>query len=138
MCIRDRDTTLWSNHSGGAGTVGLIVLLLARFETLANVDESWLAATLVCAASASRGLAVLGVAGGAGHATAAPVTRADGLFALLLGIAPAIALAAWTGEASAGLAGLGWAVLILGGLRGLARQHGGAGPHAVRLIQQVT
>ncbi len=132
----------WLNHAAGAGTVGLIVLLLARFEILASVDESWLAATLVCAASASRGLAVLGVAGDvaedAAQTAVAPISRADGIVALLLGIAPAIALAAWTGNASAVLAGLGCAVVALAVLRGVSHHHPGAGSQTMSVIQQVT
>jgi adenosylcobinamide-GDP ribazoletransferase len=132
------DAAPWSNHAAAAGTVGLIVLLLARFEILASVDESWLAATLVCAAGASRGLAVLGVVGGATHATVAPISRADAIVALLLGLAPAIALAAWTGDASAVLAGLGCAVVALAVLRGVSHHHPGAGSQTLSVIQQVT
>jgi len=128
----------WSNHTAAAGTVGLIVLLLARFEILASVDESWLAATLVCAAGASRGLAVLGVVGGGAYATVAPISRADAIVALLLGLAPAIALAAWTGDASAVLAGLGCAVVALAVLRGVSHHHPSAGSQTLSVIQQVT
>jgi len=84
---RASDAAQSLQHRLAAGTVGLIVVLLARFETLASLDESWLAATLVCAASASRGLAVLGVAGRTTDSTAAPISRTDGMtLAVMRGI----------------------------------------------------
>ena len=58
--------------------------------------------------------------------------------ALLLGLAPAIALAAWTGDASAVLAGLGCAVVALAVLRGVSHHHPGAGSQTLSVIQQVT
>jgi len=135
---RASDAAQSLQHRLAAGTVGLIVVLLARFETLASLDESWLAATLVCAASASRGLAVLGVSGRTADSTAAPISRPDGIVALLMGIAPAIALAAWTGDASAVLAGLGCAVLTLAVMRGVSRHYPGAGSETLSVMQQVT
>lgn len=43
---------------GVAGAAGLVMLVLARFETLSSVDPSWIALSMVCAAAFSRGCAV--------------------------------------------------------------------------------
>lgn len=138
--VQGEAPTLHTGAATGAraGTVGLIVLLLMRFETFASLDESWLAAALVCAASASRGLAVLGVAGLPRGIARPPITRADTLVALLIGAVPGLALAAWTGDASAMLAATGCAVVALAVLRGLSRRRGAAGPDTLSVMQQVT
>lgn len=127
-----------SMTASGAGTVGLILLLLMRFETFASLDESWLAAALVCAASASRGLAVLGVAGLPRGIGRPPITRADTAVALLIGLVPGLALAAWTGDPSAILAAIGCAVVALAVLRGLSRRRAHAGTDTLSVMQQVT
>lgn len=120
-------TELASTNPTHAGTVGLVLILLLRFVTLVHIEADWLAAALVCAATISRGVAVAVTA-------QAPRLGTVGL-ALLVALAPCAALAAWTGDASTMLTGLGCAVLAAGVMRGMSRRRGR--DNTLSAVQQV-
>lgn len=110
-----------------AGAAGLVVLLLAKFETLSSIDPSWIAVSLVCAAGFSRGCAVFAMGSAFPEAPAQAPSGGDLIVALACAAAPVAAAAIWTGSVevfgtAAGLA-LAAAVLVRRALgrRGLAR-----------------
>ena len=85
---------------GAAGAAGLMLLVLAKFETLSSIDPSWIAVSMVCAAAFSRGCAVfaVGTALTEPSAQAPRPTGADTSVALACALAPVIAAALWTGN----------------------------------------
>jgi adenosylcobinamide-GDP ribazoletransferase len=132
---------------GAYGAIGIGMLLLLRFETLAHVDTDWIVASLVCAAAFSRGCAVLVMASlpyvrEEDDAKAKPVARgvspADVGVALALAVAPTLVLAAWTGDPSAGLLGLSFALLATAAMRRVVRRRlGGYTGDCLGAVQQV-
>lgn len=112
-----------------AGAAGLVVLLLAKFETLSSIDPSWIAVTLVCAAGFSRGCAVFAMGGAfpEPQTQTQPPSGGDLLVALVCAAAPVAAATIWTGSievfATAAGSALATAVLVRRSLgrRGLAR-----------------
>jgi len=99
---------------GGAALLAGVLVLVLRVEALAHLDPGWFAAVLVCAAGVSRGLAV---------AVSAPKPRGGTVaMAMAIAVMPMVALAAWTGDASAAIAGTGCALLASAVVRGLSRR----------------
>lgn len=146
----DRDTTLRilrDSRIGAYGAVGVVALLLMRFETLAHIDTDWIVASLLCAAAFSRGCAVLVMASlpyarDEADAKAKPVAESvgarDALIALVMSIAPLAALAAWTGDTTVGLLGLSFALLSTAAMRRLIRRRlGGYTGDCLGAVQQV-
>lgn len=62
---------------GVAGAAGLVMLVLARFETLSSIDPSWIALSMACAAAFSRGCAVFAL-GTAYHRESGVTAAAEG------------------------------------------------------------
>jgi adenosylcobinamide-GDP ribazoletransferase len=132
---------------GAYGAIGVGLLLLLRFETLAHVDTDWIVASLVCAAAFSRGCATLVMASlpyarEEDDAKARPVAKgvspADVGIATALAIAPTLVLSAWTGDASPGLLGLSFALLVTAAMRRIVRTRiGGYTGDCLGAIQQV-
>jgi adenosylcobinamide-GDP ribazoletransferase len=132
---------------GAYGAIGVGLLLLLRFETLAHVDTDWIVASLVCAAAFSRGCATLVMASlpyarEEDDATARPVAKgvspADVGIAVALAIAPTLVLAAWTGDASPGLLALSFALLVTAAMRRIVRRRiGGYTGDCLGAVQQV-
>ncbi|MFZ9407777.1 MAG: hypothetical protein ACO26U_11875 [Burkholderiaceae bacterium] len=89
--------------TGPADPIGLVgalaggLMLLIKIEVLSSIEPDWLLACLICAAVASRALAVLALA---------PGSRAQALRVAGLGAAPLIALTLWTLDAWPALFGL--------------------------------
>ena len=116
---------------GAYGTIGVALLLLLRFETLAHIDSDWIAASLVCAAAFSRGCAVLVMislpyARDETDAKARPVAQnvgpLDALIALVIAVAPLLVLTAWTSDASPATLALSFALLATAVMRRLIRR----------------
>ena len=132
---------------GAYGAIGVGMLLLTRFETLAHLDTDWIVASLVCAAAFSRGCAVLVMtslpyARDEDDSKAKPVARhvapADALVALAVAVAPTLVLAAWIGDASPGLLGLSFALLATAAMRHVVRRRlGGYTGDCLGAVQQV-
>jgi cobalamin synthase len=97
------------------GAIGVMLLLMLRFESLAHLDTDWIAASLICAATFSRACAVLG------SPRASPT---DALIAMLLGAAPLALLAIWTDDHLPGLLGLSIALISTALVRRLIRRSG--------------
>ena len=97
------------------GAVGVMLLLMLRFESLAHLDADWIAASLICAATFSRACAVLG---------SARASATDALIAMLLGAAPLALLALWTDDNLPGLLGLSIALISTALVRRLIRRSG--------------
>lgn len=112
-----KDSATASNALGWAvpGAVGVMLLLMLRFESLAHLDADWIAASLICAASFSRACAVLG---------SARASTSDALVAMLLGAAPLALLAIWTDDNLPGLLGLSIALISTALVRRLIRRSG--------------
>jgi len=112
-----KDSATASNALGWAvpGAVGVMLLLMLRFESLAHLDADWIAASLICAASFSRACAVLG---------SARASASDALIAMLLGAAPLALLAIWTDDNLPGLLGLSIALISTALVRRLIRRSG--------------
>jgi adenosylcobinamide-GDP ribazoletransferase len=112
-----KDSATASNALGWAvpGAVGVMLLLILRFESLAHLDADWIAASLICAASFSRACAVLG---------SARASTSDALVAMLLGAAPLALLAIWTDDNLPGLLGLSIALISTALVRRLIRRSG--------------
>ena len=110
-----KDSATASNALGWAvpGAVGVMLLLMLRFESLAHLDADWIAASLICAASFSRACAVLG---------SARASTSDALVAMLLGAAPLALLAIWTDDNLPGLLGLSIALISTALVRRLIRR----------------
>ena len=133
---------------GAYGAIGTGVLLLLRFETLAHVDTDWIVASLVCAAAFSRGCAVLVMAslpyardddaGGTAKPVATHVSPADVGLAAALAVLPTLLLASWTGDASPGLLGVSFALLVTAAMRRIVRRRlGGYTGDCLGAVQQV-
>ena len=97
------------------GVVGVMLLLMLRFESLAHLDSDWIAASLICAATFSRACAVLG---------SPRASATDALIAMLLGAAPLALLAIWTDDHLPGLLGLSLALISTALVRRLIRRSG--------------
>jgi adenosylcobinamide-GDP ribazoletransferase len=112
-----KDSATASNALGWAvpGAVGVMLLLMLRFESLAHLDADWIAASLICAAGFSRACAVLG---------SARASASDALIAMLLGAAPLALLAIWTDDNLPGLLGLSIALISTALVRRLIRRSG--------------
>ena len=87
---------------GLQGVIGVVLLLMLRFESLAHLDADWIAASLICAATFSRACAVLG---------SPRASAADALIAMLIGATPLALLAIWTDDQLPGLLGLSIALI---------------------------
>ena len=112
-----KDSATASNALGWAvpGAVGVMLLLMLRFESLAHLDADWIAASLICAATFSRACAVIG---------SARASATDALIAMLLGAAPLALLALWTDDNLPGLLGLSIALISTALVRRLIRRSG--------------
>lgn len=97
------------------GAVGVMLLLMLRFESLAHLDADWIAASLICAATFSRACAVIG---------SSRASATDALIAMLLGAAPLALLALWTDDNLPGLLGLSIALISTALVRRLIRRSG--------------
>ena len=112
-----KDSATASNALGWAvpGAVGVMLLLMLRFESLAHLDADWIAASLICAATFSRACAVLG---------SSRASATDALIAMLLGAAPLALLALWNDDNMPGLLGLSIALISTALVRRLIRRSG--------------
>lgn len=115
-----------------AGVLGLGLLLLARYETLSILDPTWVAISLICGASLSRGCAVL-VTATLAPSVETPEGAPEEPGTLELGVAsacalvPLIAAISWTGDPGLFLTGLATAVVAAVILRRIIAQRlGGA------------
>ena len=133
---------------GTYGAAALVLMLLGRFETLAALDPSWVGASLVCAAAASRGcsvavMATLPYLRDQGQAIAKPIAQglkpADGAVAFAIALAPCLLAALWTGERAVFLSGLGCAALATAWLRRRIRiRLGGYTGDCLGAVQQIS
>lgn len=107
----DRERTLAimrDSRVGAYGAIGVAMLLLARFETLASLDPEWIASAFVAGHAWSRGCAVgvmaslpyAGESQDGSEPKAKPVatglTPLDAGIALALAALPTLAIALWT------------------------------------------
>ena len=135
---------------GTYGALGLALLLLLRFEVLAHVDTDWVVVSFACAATFSRGCAVLVMASlptirddaDDTHAAGTPaVAPADVGIAIAIAIAPSMVLAEWIGDHAPGLLGVSFALLATAAMRRIVRQriggHTGACLGAVQQVAEV-
>jgi adenosylcobinamide-GDP ribazoletransferase len=115
---------------GAYGAIGVALLLLLRFESLAQLEPDWIVATLVCAAACSRGCAVLVMASlpyarDEADAKAKPIAESvrpvDAFLAVLIATAPTVALAVWTGDPRPALLGGAFALISTAVMRRLIR-----------------
>lgn len=127
----------WAARSPGPtdpiGLVGALaggLMLLLKLEILNHIESDWLVASLVCAATASRALAVIALA---------PGTRTQATRVAALGLAPLIALTIWTFNAWPALFGLASASIAVALARRSIR-HGSrpAGEAGLGALQQVS
>lgn len=145
-----RDETLRilrDSRIGAYGAIGVALLMLLKFETLAHIDTDWIVASLLCAAAFSRGCAVLVMASlpyarDEADAKAKPVAESVGAreaaIALAVSLAPLAALSAWTGDTTVGLLGLSFALLSTAAMRRLVRRRlGGYTGDCLGAVQQV-
>lgn len=138
---------LRDSRIGAYGAIGVALLMLLKFETLAHIDTDWIVASLLCAAAFSRGCAVLVMASlpyarDEADAKAKPVAESVGpreaLIALAVSLAPLAALSAWTGDTTVGLLGLSFALLATAAMRRLVRRRlGGYTGDCLGAVQQV-
>lgn len=130
----------WAARTPGpADPIGLVgalaggLMLLVKLEVLGGIEPDWLVASMICAATASRALAVLVLAPGA---------RAQALRVAALGAAPLIALTLWTLDAWPALFGtlsaLTAAALARRTIRRGSRPAGEAGLGAVQQVCEVS
>lgn len=151
---------------GVAGAAGLVMLVLARFETLSSIDPSWIALSMACAAAFSRGCAVfaLGTAyhheagvtaaaegtrvdAGRGSGSAGidrelppttPTTGTDAAVAFACGLLPVAGAALWTGDLEVfGTAGAMALLAVAVVRRTLARRHLPRDARALGALQQL-
>jgi adenosylcobinamide-GDP ribazoletransferase len=147
----DRTRTLEimrDSRIGAYGTIGVALLLLIRFETLAHLDTDWIVVSLVCAAAFSRGCAVLVMASlpyarEEADAKAKPVAMnvaaGDLLRALVIAVAPTLLLSVWTGDLTPGLIAISFALLATAALRRLVRERlGGYTGDCLGAVQQLS
>ncbi|RPH44838.1 MAG: adenosylcobinamide-GDP ribazoletransferase [Burkholderiales bacterium] len=132
---------------GAYGAIGVVTLLMLRFETLAHVGTDWIVVALLCAAAVSRGCAVLVMASlryarDEDDAKAKPVAEhvapVDTVLAVAFAAAPAVVLSLWIGSwtpaaVAASLALLATAVLR----RMMATRLGGYTGDCLGAVQQV-
>ena len=138
---------LRASRLGAYGAIGVVLLLMTRFETLAHIDADWIAASFVCAAAFSRGCATLVMTTLPGapeqddadaQSVARNVGTRDALIALGCAVAPLLILAAWTGDASPAMLGLSFALLATASMRRLIRRRlGGFTGAGLGAVQQV-
>jgi adenosylcobinamide-GDP ribazoletransferase len=115
----------WMSWCGRNGIVGVIVLILLRFETLAQIDADWLVAALLCAAAFSRACSVLLIASlpasfAASGETPLQASGRESGVALLVGAIPVLGLIAWTGDLLAGVLAMASAIIATAVIRGLS------------------
>jgi cobalamin synthase len=126
----------WAARSPGPtdpiGLVGALaggLMLLLKIEILRHIESDWLVACLICAAAASRALAVLALA---------PGTQAQAARVAALGAAPLIALTLWTFNAWPALFGLTSAIVAVAlARRSIRRGSRPAGESGLGALQQV-
>ena len=126
----------WAARSPGpADPIGLVgalaggLMLLLKLEILNHIESDWLVASLICAATASRALAVIALA---------PGTRAQTSRIAALGIAPLVALTIWTFNAWPALFGLASALVAVAlARRSIRRGSRPAGEAGLGALQQV-
>lgn len=147
----DRTRTLEimrDSRVGAYGAIGVAMMLLMRFETLAHVDTDWIVVSLVCAAAFSRGCAVLVMASlpyareDDDSAKAKPVARDvsghDALLAIAMAVAPVAVLAHWTGDPWPALLGAASALMLTGAMRRIVRRRlGGYTGDCLGAVQQI-
>ena len=115
----------WMNWCERSGIAGLIVLIVLRFETLAQIDADWLVAALLCAAAFSRACAVMVISSlpasfnASGQTLLQASARESGI-ALLVGAAPVLGLIAWTGDLLAGVLAIASAIIATAAIRRLS------------------
>jgi adenosylcobinamide-GDP ribazoletransferase len=111
---------------GTYGAAGLLLMLLGRFEVLTALDPSWVGVSMICAAAASRGVAVLlmltlpylrAEESGIAKPLAQGVSLRDAGIALAIAVAPSVAAALYTGERAIFVAGLAAAVATAAWMR---------------------
>jgi cobalamin synthase len=130
----------WAARTPGpADPIGLVgalaggLMLLVKLEVLGSIEPDWLVACMICAATASRALAVLVLAPGA---------RSQAVRVGALGAAPLVALTLWTLDAWPALFGaisaLAAAALARRTIRRGSRSAGEAGLGAVQQVCEVS
>lgn len=130
----------WAARTPGpADPIGLVgalaggLMLLVKLEVLGSIEPDWLVACMICAATASRALAVLVLAPGA---------RSQALRVGALGAAPLVALTLWTFDAWPAIFGLisasAAAMLARRTIRRGSRPAGEAGLGAVQQVCEVS
>jgi len=146
----DRASTLAimrDSRIGAYGAIGLVVILMLRFETLAHFETGWVVAALVCSAAFSRGCVVL-VLGSLPYARdetdakakpiAGRVSAGDTVCAVLFAVVPSLALAAWTGDATPVLMAVSFALAAAALMRRMIRRRlGGYTGDCLGAVQQV-
>jgi adenosylcobinamide-GDP ribazoletransferase len=137
---------------GAAGAIAIVVILLLRYETLANIGAEWLAAALVTAAAFSRGCAVLvtlnlryleppdrAQAEGAAPPPARHVSTVDALIAISIGLTPLLLLTVWLGDAGPAALAIPLGLLAAATMRGMIRRRlGGYSLAGLGAVMQVT
>ena len=114
-----------NGNRGSMATLGLVMLMLAKFETLSSIDPTWIGVCLVCAAAISRGCAVLVMStlspalSDDARAPAAPNGLDLGI-ASACAVMPLLAATMWTGDAGVFMTGGGLAVIAALVVRRLA------------------
>ena len=144
---RERTLEIMRDSRVGAyGAIGVTMLLLGRFETLASLDPEWIASALVAGHALSRGCAVAVMATlpyvrEDAQAKAKPV--AVGLTAMDIGIAlalaalPALGMALWSAETGKLAAGaLAAAAVTLWLRRAMRKRLGGYTGDCLGAVQQ--
>lgn len=118
------------------GLVGALaggLMLLVKLEVLGSIEPDWLVACVICAATASRALAVLALA---------PGSRAQTIRMAALGLAPLVALTLWTLDGWPALFGvlsaLSAAALARRTIRRGSRPAGEAGLGALQQVCEVS
>jgi adenosylcobinamide-GDP ribazoletransferase len=117
---------------GAYGAIGLVVLLLLRYETLVYMDADWIAAALVCAAAFSRGCSVLVMislpyaraddADAKAGLVAQHVPPADAIVALGIALLPLALLTVWIGDPTPAGLGVMLALLATAAIRRIIRR----------------
>jgi adenosylcobinamide-GDP ribazoletransferase len=132
---------------GAYGAIGVVLLLLLRFETLAHIDTDWIVVSLLCAAGFSRGCSVLVMTSmpyareeedAKARPVALHVAAGDALIALAIAAVPVLVLSAWTGDATPGLLGVAFALIATAVIRvQIRRRLGGYTGDCLGAVQQV-
>lgn len=140
--------TMHDSHIGTYGAVGLLMVLLGRFQALAAVDPSWIGVSLMTAAGLSRGCSV-GVmvslprlrfdAPGLVEPIAHTIAREDAVIAVAMAAIPVALAAIWTGEYAVFGVATAFAVLTAAWLRRrMRRRLGGCSGACLGAVQQFT